>query len=397
MDRPRRALAALAAGALLVLGGCSAVFDAEYTVSEPYQAPAVQEDAGDIAYDNITDYAALRRAIVQLVSDRVPSAQLQFVNYEGSISQDISAACWAVKSSTAIGSFAVDYISYDLSRIVSYYQAQVNIAYKRSASQIEALEPTIPADSLPDRLAQALLHGESYLVLGLEGSGVTAGDIYDHISRAYYADPLLCPVLPEAEVGLYPETGTDRIAEITLRYGMDEAALAARRQELADALAQMTAEAQSRADAEGGGEAELVYALCLCLTDRCGPAQTGSTAWDALTGGGADSEGMALALEAGCQALGIDCRTVTGRMDGESHCWNIVTLDGTSYHVDISGGETDIFLAGDEDLWGVYWWDTSQYPACPEDYGFFPEPTPEPTPVPTPEPTPFRSPAPMTI
>ena len=32
-------------------------------------------------------------------------------------------------------------------------------------------------------------------------------------------------------------------------------------------------------------------------------------------------------------------------------------------------GEEQVFLVGDEDLWGAYWWDTSEYPACPGRWG----------------------------
>ena len=64
-----------------------------------------------------------------------------------------------------------------------------------------------------------------------------------------------------------------------------------------------------------------------------------------------------------------------GRLDGDDHFWNIVSLDGVSYHVDVAGGGREVFLAGDGSLWGTYWWDTSEYPACPEDYA---PPEPEP-------------------
>ncbi len=409
MSPLRRALPLLLALALLALAGCSVLYDTEYSSREPYQAPAAQEESGEEpAYDNITNYAALRRAVLRLVTDHAESAQLQFNGYEGSLSQDISTACWDVKSSTALGAFAVDYISYDLSRIVSYYQAEISVTYKRSAAQVEALERTSSVSALTDRLDRALRAGETYLVLEIADASATADTLREYVSNAYYADPLACPVLPEAEVGLFPETGVSRIAELSLDYGLESGELAQRREQLATALTEITAglTPAPAADAapspspsptpskkeEALDQAERLRLLCGRLMDRCRTDESaGSTAWDALLGGAADSQGQALALEACCQAIGLDCRTVAGRMDGDVHFWDMVTLVGDSYHVDVSGRDEAgpaVFLTGDDRLWGVYWWDTSDYPACPADFRFSDEPEPTPAPESAASPTP---------
>lgn len=369
--------ALLMAAAALALCGCSALFDTEYYVTTEYEAPSddaaaePEEETEDDAAGSISNYTALKRAITQLVSEHVESAELQFQNYDGSISQDISTACWEVKSSTALGAFAVDYISYDLSRIVSYYQAEIYITYKRSASQVAALEQTENMSALAARLDEALRAGETYLVLGVSAASATAQTVREDVERSYYDDPLACPVLPEIEVNVYPESGVSRIMEVTLDYGCDSLVLSRMRQELGAALDVMAAQTVP----EDGGtypDAERVRILCRYLAENCVyDPDASSTAWDALVGRTADSAGLAMALEAGCQAIGVGCQVVSGRMDGESHIWNIVTLEDSFYHVDVSNwaaGEAAAFLAGDEDIWGAYWWDTSEYPVCPASY-----------------------------
>ena len=359
--------------ALILLSGCGALFDETYYESVQYEAPTAQEDTSDAVFDSIANYAALRRAIGQLVSEHVASAQLQFTNYDGFISQDISTACWEAKSSTALGAFAVDYISYDLSRIVSYYQAEVYITYKRTAAQVAALETVGTAAALTGRLDQALRSGETYLVLEINAASATADTLRENVHSVWYADPLTCPVLPEVEVGLYPESGVSRIAEITLNYGLEPRALALRRAELEEALQTMTAAAVAGAmNPDGLDAAGQIWAMGQYLADNCRQrTDAGSTAWDALVNGVSDSRGISMALLAGCQALGLDGQVVSGRLDGERHFWNIVAVDGAWYHVDVTawGGDENLFLAGDEQLWGAYWWDTSQYPPCPESYG----------------------------
>ena len=395
--------AALAALLFLTACGCTALFDKDVYLEEAYEATSESVETGDSA-EAISNYAALRRAILRLVSERAESAELQFQNYDGTISRDISTACWEVKSSTALGAFAVDYISYDLSRIVSYYQAEIHITYKRSEYQMSALETVETLSAMRDRLAQALGAGETYLVLSLTAASLTGDTVRSGVERAYYDDPLVCPVLPTAEASLYPESGMSRIVEVTLDYGLDSASLAARREELGAALEALMAAVAEAApidyddeqpvpDApeeesspepadESARTAALLKALCAEIAENCAWDETaGATAWDALTQGAAGSEGMAMALKAGCKALGVDCDIVFGRLNGENHMWNVVTVDGGAYHVDVSRwaeGEDAVFLVGDEELWGLYWWDTSEVPACPVRYGEQAEPSGEP-------------------
>ncbi len=390
--RPVLTLALL--GLLLSLAGCARLFDTEYTVSEVYQTPAVRQtpDTGEAA---ITDYDGLRQAILDLVADRAETAQLQLANYDGDVTQDIAAACWEVKSATALGAFGVDNISYDLRRIVSYYQADMRITYARSAEKLAAVETVDDRLALADRLDQALRAGETYLALEATDPDLTAEDVRAYLAEAYHGDLTACPALPEAAVSFYPETGPDRIAEIALDYGMSAGTLAVRRDEVSAALGALAEELSPAPDSDNGPlAAESLYSLCQYLADVCAwDENAGSTVWDALVGRAADSQGLALAMEAGCDALGFECVTVAGRLDGEEHFWNIVTLAGGQYHVDVSRWTEQVppvFLAGDRDLWGTYWWDTSEVPACPDNFGYFadlyPTPDPDATPAPTPAP-----------
>ena len=358
-----RRLAALVLALLLLMSaGCASLFDTEAYSEEDYEVPA--DTAGVEEADAISNYAALRRAIARLVADHAEAAELQFQNYDGSISQDLSTACWEVKSSTALGAFAVDYISYDLSRIVSYYQAVVYITYKRSEYQVSAREAVENTAGMRARLEKALRAGETYIVMELPAATLAGDTVREAVEQAYYGDPLVCPVLPAVEAGVYPETGVSRIVEVTMDYGLDPAGLLKRRAELKAAAGALAAECR----AAGEAPEALLRALCgylalRCRTDEAAP----QTAWDALVAGTSGSEGEAMALLAVCQMLDIPCQIVFGRYEGEPHEWNIVTLGEDSCHVDVShwtAGAEPVFLAGDEELWGAYWWDTSQYPAC---------------------------------
>ena len=69
-----------------------------------------------------------------------------------------------------------------------------------------------------------------------------------------------------------------------------------------------------------------------------------------------------------------------GSHDGEEYAWNIVTLDGLRYHVDLLRdllADGSLHLRYDEEMIG-YSWDAAQYPACPKPEPETPaEPQPE--------------------
>ena len=77
---------------------------------------------------------------------------------------------------------------------------------------------------------------------------------------------------------------------------------------------------------------------------------------------------------------GIPCRIVTGVADGELHAWNIVLLNGATYHVDVTWddpvpieGNTernlvhyDYFNVTDAEIGKSHTWIKADYPACVE-------------------------------
>ena len=52
-------------------------------------------------------------------------------------------------------------------------------------------------------------------------------------------------------------------------------------------------------------------------------------------------EGYAKAFQYLCDLGGLDCISVSGQMNGGNHMWNVVTLDGANYLVDVTNSESD--------------------------------------------------------
>ena len=119
---------------------------------------------------------------------------------------------------------------------------------------------------------------------------------------------------------------------------------------------------------------ELEKAACACayLINSCELSESlaDNTAYAALFGGKANSQGLSLAMVALCERLGLDCRLVQGQKSWQNHYWNILKVDGAYYHLDIETCITDGveagFLLNDESMWKTYRWDMSGYPQCSE-------------------------------
>ncbi|MEG1632567.1 MAG: hypothetical protein RR314_00800 [Oscillospiraceae bacterium] len=361
----RRLISLILSAALLAsLCGCASMFDKEYLSKSEYTAPKssvpVLSEDGAIEVKN---YFGLRIAVSQLIAAHADSVTLDFREYDGSINDDIAAACKDVSTNTALGAYCVDFISYDLDRIVAYYEAKIYVNYTKTAEEVEAILTASTYGGVLSLMREAMGELRESMVIKIGSGSAGEDDVLAYVDRVCREDPLCCIYKPKAQVTEYSGTGMQRIFDITIDYGGERDALLKKRQELSESVnflaAQVTAETKPYRAFQA---ASLVVGAC---TSESG---VGDTAYDALVLGIADSEGMAQAYAAVCAASGVNCRTVSGRLDKSPHFWNIIELDGAYYHVDISvimaEGYAASFLLSDASMWGRYWWDTELYPTC---------------------------------
>lgn len=346
----------------LSLTGCASIFDREYFSSSEYEpASAVTPYDG---VSEISNYMQLTLAVNNLVSEHGESLLLHFTaSYDGDIAEDLAAACREVSADTALGAYAVDYISYDLDRIVAYYEAEIFVYYKRTAEELDSIVSVNTDSGLYEAICQTLADVDTSLVAMVGASTVDEAAVLEYVDEAYFSNPLACVERPVAEVNVYTGGGMQRIVEISLSYGASESVLGSRRNVIVSEIERLLTSVTSESEA---------YRALQCLTALIGDCDySGSapgTLWSALMAGQSDSEGMAVAYKVLCDAAGIECVVVAGRLDRDEHYWCIITVDSESYHVDPSRtaalGFGSTFLINDSQMWGSYWWDNQEYPEC---------------------------------
>lgn len=387
---------------LLELTGCASIFDKSYLYYEPVQQtppPSAPHSAGDAV--EVANFTSLKLALGRMVSAHDEAGIVSFRSYTGDVTSDLAAAVREVSTGTALGSYCVDYIQYELDRIVSYYEAKISVIYKRTAEEISAVKAVGGALGMYSAVEAAMREFTPRCAFSVSAAGVGADDVEDCVGRVYLAYPELFPIEPRAKVELY-SGGIQHIFELELDYGAPPEALDSMRLELIDAADGLLSDI---IDAGEESHAEKALAAAILLTQSCVKDRSaGNTAWNALVEGESDCGGIALAYKLLCDRLDVDCTVVVGRLEKRLHWWNIIGLDGEYYHADISRaaelGIADTFLRSDADMLGAYWWDNQSYPPCAGELSYAdlvheetppkpkpPEESPPPEITPSPEPT----------
>ena len=179
------------------------------------------------------------------------------------------------------------------------------------------------------------------------------------VRQAYLSNPATALDFPDAQVAMYPESGQQRIVEVTLTYHQSLQTLESWRNSLsreAERICQPLTELTIKEKLDGiTGTLQSLGAYS---------AQGGSTAYDALLGGGGDSQGVALAFSLLCRQVGVTCSVVDGQKNGQSHFWNVVHTASGYRHVDLSRTGNVAYNVDQTMTQQGYVWDAQQVPAC---------------------------------
>ncbi|MBR4158248.1 MAG: hypothetical protein IKR07_04975 [Oscillospiraceae bacterium] len=377
----------LAAALFLTAGGCASILEGEYHAAQRYVDELPVREGSEVI---VPSYTALKAAILSLVENGQGEGTVSFTGYSGDPGEDLPRACAELKSDNALCAYAVDYFSYDVSRIVSFYEARIFVNFRRTAEEIAGIRNIGAVSRLRDSLFAAMQNEDESLVVQAVGPELSTAEVQNMAQEFYYDAPLDCLQLPYVSLRVYPGTGIYRIYEIGINYGSDESSRAVLSEQLNDAALAICAEIREENEAVEGDRTALAELAAQRLAEHSALSSSASgyglTAYGALVGSLASDEGLAMAYKAMCDLLGLDCIVIAGRMDKAPHVWNMVRPgeeeDARYFHVDVSRlqadsetGETRA-LRGESEMWGSYWWDIDLYPFYGETVSVF-GPSPE--------------------
>lgn len=390
----RRILSALLLCLLLsLLSGCGRLFTGEYYHETDYHLPEPQTLPASQS-ERVTVHSAdeLRKVLLALVYAGEREGSISFdPAYDGDCRADLDAISGTMHREDALWAYCVQNVRYEISHIVTHDEADVHVDYASSALPAGDILRLNYTSGLEKNIRTALENDRRRLVILVGNSSYSADAMSAMVLNVYRSNPACAAAQPSVDVYMYSGAGRQRLYDIELDYPLDDETLLQRRGELA-AFDSDSLLGEDRSDGMRALD------LASYLSEHCVLSGLGSrnSAWDAIIGGKANSEGLALAYVQLCRQQDIPCRIVYGQYQWRDHCWNIITLGGQHYHVDLAacirGGIERGFLLNDESMWAEYRWDTSSYELCAGDLDYWTLTGQQPEPIPAD--TTFTQPAP---
>ena len=353
----RKMICAVMAALMLLSTGCSSMLNRDYSSVTVHSATPTAE--GDANTMRVQNYQELVNALIYLINQGEESGSIRYSGEEADFKKLMDEACLEVKQEDPLGAYAVDYIKYSVISIVGSYEADVQITYRRTREQVASIVDATGAAAIRSELSRALSSFDTEVVLRISYFEEDEAYIQQLVRQAYLSNPATALDFPDAQVAMYPESGQQRIVEVTLTYHQSLQTLESWRNSLsreAERICQPLTELTIKEKLDGiTGTLQSMGAYF---------AQGGSTAYDALLGGGGDSQGVALAFSLLCRQVGITCSVVDGQKNGQSHFWNVVQTASGYRHVDLSRTGSVTYNVDQTMTQQGYVWDTQQVPAC---------------------------------
>ncbi len=336
----------------LALSGCSVLLEREYQSVEPHVEQAAAEEDPSIL--KAETYQSLVSAVLHFVSEGMESGKVRLYKYTGDVESDLAAACAEVLTEDPLGAYALERIDHEYNRIVSYYECTLTFHYRRTQDQIEAIQSVSGQSAIRDAVRTALAGYQPDLALRLSSYYADPDTLQDLTRQAYRELGLAALGRPETTVSLYPETGTQRIAELSFTYELSRSTLLIQANAVEQAAEKLTAERDDSDEAAAWALAQAIH---------CG-ASGEASAYAALVSGEANHLGAAMTYQGLCQLAGIPCQLVSGTCEGKGRYWNIVEVDGVFRHVDVYAQlPQEEFFRTDSQMTD-YNWDPDDYPIC---------------------------------
>jgi len=363
----------------VAITGCSNLLDGfDESITEHQAAPYVRPPTEFISVYN---YDELVSTILKLVMEHETEAQLLYYHLVGQdVQAEVEQASHEILNENLIGIYAVADITAEATLVVTRFEVGIKIEYKRTQEQVDSIINVSSERYMRTQLLSIMnqYKGEAIIRTHLR---ITENDIERFVVETYYQNPGRIVMLPYVTVEIFPEEeeeaaeAAERIYEIQFGYTENTSMLQLYGEELAYYVR------QNAELAEGETDSEVLLFLVRNLLESTtfdeaqartihvhGPQNFAATAFGALIHGSAVGEGFAMAFKAICDEIGLDNRVILGHYDGRIHAWNIVSLYGDFYHIDVAmcavNGIETAFLKKDADFEEMYTWDRENTVRC---------------------------------
>lgn len=149
----------------LSLTGCSALLERNYATVEPHSSKFWEsEAAGTLRAENYQDIV---NDLLILIGQHTESATVRLYNYEDdlTVADTLEQATTEVQQETPMGAYAVEYITASSRSQRGYYEISIQVSYRRTAEQIQAVVNATSTEAVYSLLSTAVAEGRTELAV----------------------------------------------------------------------------------------------------------------------------------------------------------------------------------------------------------------------------------------
>lgn len=339
----------------LLLSGCSTWMDGEYHSVKPHAS-----DGNKLSGDKVTvsSYNELRDALVEMVTSGRQQSTFYITGFDlDQVDQYMNTAIMHVFQNSAVGSYAVDEITYDSGTSGGISAIAVDVTYIHGRQEILRIKRTNNMEGVKKLLTTALHNCDASTVIKVDTYEEL--DIEQFVRDYVDANPHLCMELPQIAVSVYPNRGEERVLEISFTYQTSREVLRSMQDTVMPIFSAAELYVQS-----SDGESQKYEQLYSFLMERFDYRYETSITptYSLLRYGVGDSKAFAMVFGIMCQNADLECSVVSGTKNGEAYYWNRISVEDVVYHVDLLAcSEAGEFVPKLEEEMSGYVWDYSEY------------------------------------
>lgn len=198
-----------------LLTGCASLLEREYHTVEPHSSKFWEsEAAGTLRAENYQDVV---NDLLLLIGEHRETATLRLYDYSGELKakEDLDRAAMEVQQETPLGAYAVQYFTIYVEEQKGYYEAEIQIGYRRTLEQIQSVVSATTPEALYSLLEATITQGRAELAVQI---GYWGADGQSRVQAAIdqLRTDLELTEEPQWSVNYYPETGDVGLVEVLL-------------------------------------------------------------------------------------------------------------------------------------------------------------------------------------
>lgn len=339
----------------ILLSGCSTWMNKEYVSVEPYLE---KNDAHTDSVPEASSFIQLRDALVTIVESGEPDGTVIVAALEQeNIDDYMQSVINYIVSNNAVGAYTVENIDYEIGTSLGRAAVAVSITYNNNLSALRKMRRVQNMDETVSLLEKSLDKCDAGLILLVEEYENV--DFSQLIQDYFLLNPDSVMEFPQATVSVYPESGKQRIVDISFTYQTSRETL----RQMQDAVYPVFMSARLYVSNSADDVEKLIQLYAFLMERYEYTFETSITpSYSLLCHGVGDCKAFATVYAAMCSQVGIECHMVSGTRNGEPWYWNVVLVDDIYCHLDLLRCSADggFYLHSDGEMYG-YVWDYSAY------------------------------------